>query len=199
MRCIHDRLASRPEGWGLAAFVREERGATAVEFAILAFPFFAFILTILDVAVMMFVERSVKAGTDQHARYVRTGRIPDSVTANDFRKCLCRSYFFSFVACDDVKVDLRTLAKWGAPPQTPRDANDNTVDDDGFQFDAGGESEIKLLSVYVTWPRLTPIGAQAGSQTADGRFVITSRSAFRTEPYQAGQTAKPNPDHPCKE
>ena len=195
MRHIHDRLAARPEGWGVAAFLREERGATAVEFAILAFPFFAFILTILDIAAMMFVERTTKAGTNQHARYVRTGQLPADMTADEFRQCLCRSYFFSFVSCDDIKVDLKTLANWNRPAGAPRNAADNTVDDSEFEFSPGGESQIKLLSVYVTWPRLTPIGAQGGSQTADGRYVITSRSAFRTEPYQAGQSAPAN--HPC--
>ena len=191
------RRSRRRDAWGTSfkAFLRDESGATAVEFAIIALPFFTFIIAMIDIGAYMFVERAAKAGVGNFARMIRIGQLPDSVTAEDFRQCLCRSESFSFFKCDDVQVLMQEVDSWGPPPEPPRDANGD-VNFTGGGFRPGKPDTIYVITVYTKWPRFTPLGSQAGAAQSDGTHLIRARAAFKTEPYPASQTKAGSSDPP---
>ena len=55
-------------------FRRSDSGATAVEFAIVAFPFFALLGVIIETGSMMFTEFGLQSAVQEAARQARTGQ-----------------------------------------------------------------------------------------------------------------------------
>ena len=59
----------------IGRLIRRGEGAAAVEFALIALPFFALVLVILETGLMMFANAAVQASLTAAARMIRTGQI----------------------------------------------------------------------------------------------------------------------------
>ncbi len=69
---------------------REEDGATAIEFAIVATPFLMFIFALIGCAFYFFMMNSVEKGMDQSGRLIRTGQaVSSKMTVNQFKQKIC--------------------------------------------------------------------------------------------------------------
>ena len=53
---------------------KSEDGAAAVEFALVAFPFFMIMGCICETGIMLFTEYSIQAGVQEAARQIKTGQ-----------------------------------------------------------------------------------------------------------------------------
>ncbi len=87
------RLVRRP---ALAAssrdFIRCRKGATAVEFALVATPFIALLVAILQTVLVFFAQRILDEVTEEASRYIMTGQAQTgSVTQSGFANYLCTS------------------------------------------------------------------------------------------------------------
>lgn len=69
-------------------FYKREDGATAIEFAILALPFFTLLFGIMELAVVFFVQSNVQNATFEISRRIRTGEF--SGTENQMKNAICR-------------------------------------------------------------------------------------------------------------
>src|SRR5471032_2864150 len=99
----HRRLAmlnkrARPprrSGWlpfarALRRFVRRENGATAVEFALVATPFIALLIAILETALVFFAQQVLQTATTQTSRLIMTGQAQtQNLTAAQFQQAVC--------------------------------------------------------------------------------------------------------------
>ncbi len=54
--------------------MKSENGAAAVEFSLVAFPFFMVMGCICETGIMLFTEYSIQAGVQDAARQIRTGQ-----------------------------------------------------------------------------------------------------------------------------
>ena len=54
--------------------IKSENGAAAVEFSLVAFPFFMVMGCICETGIMLFTEYSIQAGVQDAARQIRTGQ-----------------------------------------------------------------------------------------------------------------------------
>ena len=64
-------------------------GAAAIEFAILAIPYFLVVFAIIETFIALMAEQVVTSATDTMARRLRTGQISSTITKEDFRKSFC--------------------------------------------------------------------------------------------------------------
>ena len=107
-RHLARRIAIRS---GLARLRRDEGGATAVEFAIVALPFIALLVAILETALMFFAGQAMDTAVDQAARMVRTGQAQQQgLDINKFKEQICGQISLLFDCPAGLKIDVEKYA-----------------------------------------------------------------------------------------
>ncbi len=186
---------------------RSKDGAAAIEFAILAIPYFMIIFAIIETFVAFAAEQLVTNAVNTLGRQLRTGQItyqmnrPDT-DMNDvtkFRRAFCEEVSI-MIQCSEAEIstpsklyiDARTFASFAAIPKSiPRKSTAAYADIDptSFKFTPGGPSTINMLRAYYRWqvitdlvrPYITTIRPSDGSLPSD--FLIVATTAFQNENY----------------
>ncbi len=172
----------------LARFARAERGATAVEFAILAFPFFALLFSIMELGMMFIASTTIEAATVTAARQIRTGQLQSggSNSAAGFKTMICNN--MSWISVSDcmanLSLDVRTFASFSAITMTPPVKN-GQIDQTQLTYDAGSSCDIVLVRVFYPWTLLTPVLEPGLPDLGSNQRLLTATVAFRNENWQA--------------
>lgn len=164
-------------------FKQAEDGATAIEFAFLAGPFFLLIFAIIESSIFFLAGQYLESGVDTVGRMVRTGQLDGSTTEAEFKTEICTSTSLLF-DCDSIKVDLSVAATFddlGDPPEPDSDGN---YDSSAFGFTPPGASQIVMITVMYEWPILTNYAAPLMTNSTGKWALMTATAVFRTEPYQ---------------
>lgn len=186
---------------------RSKDGAAAIEFAILAIPYFMIIFAIIETFVAFAAEQLVTNAVNTLGRQLRTGQITyqmnrPATDINDvtkFRRAFCDEVDI-MIQCSEAEIatpsklyiDARTFASFGAIPKTiPRvsTATFADIDPTSFKYTPGGPSTINMLRAYYRWqvitdlirPYITTIRPSDGSLPSD--FLIVATTAFQNENY----------------
>src|SRR5215212_11080297 len=109
---------------GLRAFRRDQDGVVAVEFAMVALPFFALLFAILETALLFWSTQVLETAVANAARTIYTGQFQSTndQTAADigtkFKNEVCKNVTALF-PCDapSVHVDVRRFTPGTAPPE----------------------------------------------------------------------------------
>ena len=166
-------------------FLRNTRGAVAVEFALIAAPFFILLLGLVEVALLFLMTTTLDHGVTQASRQIRTGQIQaGSGLKKEFSDLVCGN-LFKLLECDSrLHIDVQRYDDFVAS-----DAGDGLpIKGDGtlntsFQYTPGGPNEIVLVQVYYEWKLITPILSSGLSNMADGKRLLHSTAVFRNEPF----------------
>ncbi|MDB5455769.1 MAG: pilus assembly protein TadE [Caulobacter sp.] len=160
-------------------FAADRRGATAVEFALVAAPFLLLLFALLELGMVSLVSITLENAVLDESRKIRTGQIQSTtVTASGFKDGVCGQMSWLTSRCDGaLSIDVRSFTTFG-PSQTAFKAARPAVP----CWDTGGPGSVVLVRAYYTWPLITPL-MQTGLQSADGKRVITAATAFANEPY----------------
>ena len=168
----------------LRRFARDDRGATAVEFALVATPFFLMMFALFEYALIYLVTVSLEGATTEVARRIRTGEFQkQQYTAADFKSQVCANMGWLESQCpSSLYVDARTFGTFSGDA-SPQPTSGGKFDQTQLKFDVGGPGTIVLVTTFYQWKLLTP-ALQAGfSNMTGGIDVISARAAFRNEPY----------------
>jgi TadE-like protein len=167
----------------LRAFRREEDGVAAVEFGIVALPFFGLLFAILETAIVFLASQTLETAVADSARLILTGQAQtESLTAETFRDKVCGRIYGIFDCKNEEKmsIDVRKYADFSAVDLT------RPVDDEGKvkpgAYDPGGPCEIVVVRLIYQFPihvSLTALADMAGSKR-----LIVATSVFRNEPFQ---------------
>lgn len=165
-------------------FVRAQEGAAAVEFALIAAPFFLLIFATLEVALYFLGATVIENGVNEASRTIRTGQLQQSgQTVEDFRGAICER--ISAVAdCSRIVVDVRTFDTFSASSNpNPLDENGD-IDDTDFTFDPGGGGDVVVVRVFYDWQLMAP-GIVSGMTNMNGnKRLIAATAVFRNEPFE---------------
>ncbi|MGI9373140.1 MAG: TadE/TadG family type IV pilus assembly protein [Hyphomicrobiales bacterium] len=173
----------------LKRFARDTKGVAAIEMALVAAPFIAVILAILESGLVYFSEFALEKKVAEASRLIRTGQVTDSNTAlAGFKDTICDEISPLF-DCSKIVVDVRSFTDFQAVNETglpdPTDGSDNLVALNGW--DTGGESDVVVVRVFYEWDLILPGGiTQMDNLRAGTRFMSASAS-FRNEPFNAIQ------------
>lgn len=162
--------------------LRDERGATAVEFALVATPFFIFLFSCIEVAVLFFSSSLLDNAVADAARRIRTGEVQQaSMGAAQFKQLVCDG-INAFMDCDRLLVDVERFSDFNS--MTNNDPIDNAgnlaVTED---FNPGAAGENVLVKVYYRFPLLFPNLSNPMANLANGDMLLSSAFAFRNEPF----------------
>jgi Flp pilus assembly protein TadG len=166
----------------LRGFAATDDGATAVEFAIVAAPFFALMFAILETALIFFSQQTLETAVANAAREVRVGIAQQQGYNNsEFKDRICMQVA-SLLQCENLMVDVRTYTTFdgidlGAPAFSP----DGDVDDTGFTYDPGNGSDIVTVRAFYEWP--TFMQSLGLGNMPNGKHLLSAASAFRNEPF----------------
>jgi len=171
--------------WSL--FARDTRGATAVEFAVLAPIFFALLGAILQTALTFFAAQVLESAMNDTSRAIRIGQaLRESWTVSDFKSGVCNRLYGLFGSCSDLHVDVRQInsfadANIAVPLDLNCQKNCNWTEPD--RWTTGDASSVMLVQVYYRYPVILKFGPSSSADLADGRHLLSSATIFRNEPF----------------
>ncbi|MEF0939904.1 TadE/TadG family type IV pilus assembly protein [Rhizobium sp. BR 362] len=200
------RIFAQRRAYGrLHDFVRSRDGTAAIEFALLAIPYFLIIFAILETFVAFTAEQVVSNAVDTVSREIRTGQITynhnatTDMTATQFRQAFCNEISVIIVCSaaelatpTNLYLDVESYATFAAMPTTvPRTSSDpySDLNTTGFTFAPGGAESKNMVRAYYRWqvmtdllrPYLTTIRPSDGSMPTT--YLIVATSAFQNENY----------------
>jgi len=173
-------------------FRKNENGATAIEFALLAVPFLALLFSIVELAIVFFVGSALNHAMSEAAREIRTGEFQATCAQNaeNFKTLVC-SNMGSLGDCEgnlrfdveksatgDFEANMVTPTPIIEDPLNPGQpqVSPNTYTDSGPRDVVVIRAEyFHQLSVPGTLTRL--------SNLPGNKRLIASTTAFRNEPF----------------
>jgi Flp pilus assembly protein TadG len=170
---------------------RDDRGATAVEFAMVGGPFLYLLCVIMEMGLMLFSEYTIEHATAQAARLIRTGQAQNnSMSAADIKQAVCDNVQFLDCATK-LFVDVRKytdFADVSAPGSITTDEDGNSevsTDVSSSTFEPGGPGDVVVVRVYYAWDLFVPgiPGMSGFANLSNHRRLLSSAFAFRNEPY----------------
>lgn len=168
----------------LRRFRRDERGVTAIEFGVIALPFFALIFAIIEVGMVFFAAQTMETAVEMAARLVRTGEAHQrEMTKDDFLGEICGVLEGLFDCRNGLRLDVRTYPAFGSIDlSVPFDAQGN-LDTKDFTYDMGKGGDIVVVRAFYEWPVLINLmGLDLANMPAGTRLLGTT-TAFRNEPF----------------
>ena len=183
----------RRRGSKFACWTRDEEGSAAVEFGLVAVPFFLFVLAILGIGLYFFTASSLEHGVESAARQIRTGQAQKGgLTVGEFKQLVCDGAG-SYIDCGKLHVLVQHSPTWsGIDPEPCLDSDNNMAASTGSSGDTlydhtGGADEVVLVTLCYQWDlaqSFSFLKLGAGSD-GSGPAIIQATTAFRTEPYSA--------------
>jgi Flp pilus assembly protein TadG len=166
----------------LRRFAGNSSGATAIEFAMLALPFFLLVLAIIEVCLSFGGQQVLVNATNDVARQYRTGQIrPTNNPAADETKLrdeICeRLEIIVSSGCPGLTVDLQSYTTFEDAAKVPIAYPDKDVATPGL---AGSKN---MLRAYYRWPLITDLLQLMGSKDKDGTTMHFAVAVWQNEPF----------------
>jgi len=187
-----DRLPGSSNRLGralLSRFIKNDDGVYAIEFALLALPFFTLLFMIFEVAFTILANQLLDNAVVSASRMIRTGQAhQQGFTADGFKQKVCDELSNLFDCDSYLHIDVRSYDNFGSANSA---GNPVSRDDDGkleinagsMQYDQGNAGEIVVVRVYYEWPMISPISEAVFSDLANGRRLMAAVTAFKNEPF----------------
>ena len=163
------------------ALGRDQNGATAVEFALIAFPFFAILFAIIEVCLVFFAGQLLEKAAQDTTRLILTGQAQKSgMTEAQFKQKVCTEVSM-LLDCSKLYIDVKNYPTFAAVNTSNPISNGNLVNN--FTFDPGGPSSIVIARVLYPWQLFVPTMGLNLSNMNNNIRLLTATTAFRNEPY----------------
>ncbi len=182
----------------LGRFRRDERGAYAVEFALIALPFFGLLFATIEVAWVSFNGEELQAAVDSAARKVLTGQAQTNnyASAAAFTSALlCPTNGTRLIPsswdCSKLIVDIRPAASFSAADVSHAFYASPT------QYCLGNPSTIVVMRVAYPMAAVFPLstynrylGLSNNVPNMSGWYhILLGTAVFKTEPYSGASPA----------
>jgi len=159
------------------AFIRNDRGATAIEFALLAPMFIAIMVATIEIGVLEVMSTNLDAAVMTAARKIGTGATDKPASTTEFAALICSSMVDDPTDCRSrLAISVQKMTDF-ASAQSAADATPTG------QFDAGGPGDIILVRATYRWPLVLPMYAGNFKLAGPTEALLDARAAFRNEPY----------------
>jgi len=180
--------------------LRDEGGVTAIEFGLLALPFFSILAAILETSIVFLAGQVLDSAVQDVSRLVRTGQAQQaSMTPARFKELVCDRLYGLFPNCTDLYVDMRVVGTFDEVDMTPPvnwTCDPRKVGETEAQaaercaawtrpesYVPGTGTSIVAVQVYYKWPVIVPFGGLGLRNLPDGRRLIGAATVFRNEPF----------------
>ena len=172
-------------------FVRCNRGAAAIEFALIAAPFLALLAALFQTALVFFAGRVLDEITEEASRYILTGRAQQSsMTQAGFATYVCTgtntaTLVSTLFNCSNFLINVQNYNSFAsastAAPNITYNAQGQV--NNTWSYTPGNPGDIVVVQVMYQWPIvLGPLGFNL-SNLSNGKRLLVSTAVFKSEPY----------------
>ena len=179
-------------------FASDKRGLAAVEFAMIAIPFFILIFGLLEVCAIFIMSSVLEHGASEAARDIRTGQFQQGgFDQAQFKANVCAE-LFGLLSCDSrLQLDVQTFSNFaGTGNPDPIDPDTGDLATDSFGFVPGAQNAIVVVRVFYEWDLLIPVMSAPLANMSGNRRLLQATIAFRNEPFGNSAAATPPPVTP---
>lgn len=201
-----DHIMQRAERHALRLakrFTKDEDGATAIEFAFVAIPFFALLFGIMELAIVFFVNSALVHATSEAGRHIRVGNFQACGGVDEFKAIVCGNMKGLANCWKNVRIDVvegesfKTITLPDIPPVQPRDSSktgQDAIPQTGnglYSPNVAGDTMIVRAVLHYRLA-LPPLLTRLDSPTGSGARTMVATTAFRNEPFPANGQCNPN-------
>ncbi len=172
---------SRRSARKVARFYVSGRGATLVEFALIAPLFLGLLIAILETTLYLFAQATLQNAADQAGRLFMTGQVQNNNwTATDVQNQVCPPVMFT---CSNLIVVAQTYASYAAANTSAPQLYNNGQKVTSFAFNPGNPGDVMVVQLVYQWPIVGgPLGFMLPN-LGDNTTELMGVTAFRVEPY----------------
>lgn len=182
-RKIAARLCRLMPGKLARRFARQQDGAAAVEFALVAVPFLALTFAILETALVFFAGQTLEAAVTDASRLIMTGQAQTAgYSQADFKNAVCARIYGLFDCTNGIYVDVKNYSSFSSI-STASPVSNGTFDTTKMTYVPAGPGCIEVVSLYYQWPiYVTMLGNNLANLSGGNRLLVAT-AVFRNEPY----------------
>ncbi len=189
---------------GKAHFLKDEEGVAAIEFAMLAAPFFLILFSVMEIAMVFFGNSNIEYATREAARLVRTGQAQTgadfaredddndgvlntgSITASEFKNLVCANMFMVTDCKTKIHIQVKTFNSWN-----DIDASQLTLPIAGGvhstsmhnEFEQPASCKVTIVRTFLERDLIAQIPGIGISNLSNGNLLQVGAAIFQTEPY----------------
>ena len=165
-------------------FLVDQNGATAVEFGLVAAPFIALLVAIIQTFLVFFAEQLLQTVVTQASRQILTNQVQAAnMTQTQFAQLVCGQVAI-FFTCNNLMIDVETYGAFSAANTSMPTLTFNAQGqvNNNWQFNPGAAGQIVVVRVMYQWPVFGgPLGFTLAN-LANGNRLIMASAAFQNEP-----------------
>jgi len=182
-------------------YLKNREGTAAIEFAILAVPFFMLLFAVLELAIIFFINSTLTHSVSEASRQIRTGNFQACGSKAKFKELVCDK-MEGLGNCEKrLRIDVVTDDSFSAitlvtPPAPPDpDPDDETAEDieNGEYTNPGASAPVIVRGLY--YHKLVLPTQLTRLENIDGKGVrlLSATTAFKSEPFPSPGTCPPPP------
>ena len=154
---------------------RDQTGASMVEFALIALPFFILLYGAFEIAFVYWASQELEHAASRGARLVRTGQVQaGGLNQAQLTTELCSQTAVLVGCTTKLRLDVRSGKTLGdITPPAPLNPSGGLKDAAEFTFSPGAANEVVLISAFYDWP---PLLKPSG-------YVLRAAMVVRNEPF----------------
>lgn len=174
-------------------YFKNREGTAAIEFAILAIPFFMLLFAILELAIVFFINSTLSHAVSEAGRQIRTGNFQSCGTQANFKQLVCAN-MSGLGNCEKrLRIDVVSGNAFGgitlpAPPDPPEpDPMDPTAEDipNGDWVNTVASAPVVIRGLYYHKLVLPPQLTRLENLDGKGIRLLGATTAFKNEPFPA--------------
>lgn len=178
---------SRPRtgvGRLLARYLKNRKGVTTIEFAVVAMPFFLLTVGMVELGAAFMVNRVLDNAALEASRLIRTGQAQKaSFDPTQFKNEVCRRMTDVLCRPGRLTIDVRKYSQFGELAAMPSMFDDEGDLRDDTSFDMGGANDIVVARLIYRWPMMSSVIHSDAGDTGDMQRLLYSTVVFRNEPF----------------
>ncbi len=164
-------------------FGRDRSGASALEFGIVAAPFFALLMALLEVSLVFFGSFTLENAVDRAARLIRTGQAQQAgFSQAQFKQSVCDNVYALIDCASGLKIEVVRFENFNdISLQDPLDGDGELKD--GFGYDPGNGGDVVVVRAFYEWDLIAAFPGIGLGNMAGGNRLLAAAAAFRNEPF----------------
>jgi len=175
LRCDDRRRALR-------RFVRSQRGATAVEFALISPLFLGTLIVIFQVCIYLLAQQALQNAATQAGRMFMTNS-GQSLSQAQYKQAICTNYLpTALFSCSNLIVVVQSYSDFSSASTTAPALYSNGNAITNFAYSPGAPGQVMVVQLVYPWSVISgPLGF-AMANLPGNKAEMLGVTAFRVEP-----------------
>lgn len=171
----------------LGVFRRNRDGSTAVEFGMIALPFFAIVFAIAESGIAFLCGQFLDRSVEKASRSIFTGQVSQTsggptAQLQRFKNDVCGN-ITAFLDCNKLYYDVQAYQTFGNPT-LPIPMNNGTLDTSMLpRFNPGAANQIVVARVYYLQPIYADLLQTGLGNMSGGNRLLVGTAVFKNEPF----------------